>query len=232
MTIIQNYSDYSAGWFPNWERGSAEFFNSIIQTLQMTFGSFAISFVLGIFFGVALVVTRKGGIMQNLVLYNILDKAVNTVRSVPFLILMVVLFPLSRLIVGTALGVPGAIIPLVFGTVPFFSRQVEVAISEVDRGLIEASTAMGLSAAQIIFRVYLRESIPSIARVTQVTIINLIGLTVIAGAVGAGGLGDFAIRFGVQRAMTDLMWISILAILIIVNLIQGIGNVIIKKTSH
>jgi len=217
---------------PNWERGSAEFFNSIIQTLQMTFGSFLISFVLGILFGVALVVTRKGGILQNGILYTILDKAVNAIRSIPFLILMMVLFPLSRIIVGTTLGVSGAIVPLVFGTVPFFARQVEVAISEVDRGLIEASTAMGLSATEIIFRVYLRESIPSIARVTQVTIINLIGLTVIAGAVGAGGLGDFAIRFGLQRHMTDLMWMSILAILIIVNLIQGLGNIIIKKTTH
>jgi len=217
---------------PNWERGSGEFFNSIIQTLQMTFGSFLISFFLGLLFGVALVVTRKGGILQNGVLYTILDKAINAIRSIPFLILMMVLFPLSRIIVGTTLGVSGAIVPLVFGTVPFFARQVEVAISEVDRGLIEASTAMGLSATGIIFRVYLRESIPSIARVTQVTIINLIGLTVIAGAVGAGGLGDFAIRFGLQRHMTDLMWVSIIAILILVNLIQGLGNIIIKKTSH
>jgi len=217
---------------PNWERGSSEFFNSIIQTLQMTFGSFLISFFLGILFGVALVVTRKGGILQNGILYAILDKAINAIRSIPFLILMMVLFPLSRIIVGTTLGVAGAIVPLVFGTVPFFARQVEVAISEVDRGLIEASTAMGLSATEIIFRVYLRESIPSIARVTQVTIINLIGLTVIAGAVGAGGLGDFAIRFGLQRHMTDLMWISIIAILILVNLILGLGNIIIKKTSH
>jgi len=217
---------------PNWERGSTEFFNSIIQTLQMTFGSFAISFVLGIIFGVALVVLKRGGILQNLILYNILDKAINILRSIPFLILMVSLFPLSRMIVGTTLGVSGAIVPLVLGTVPFFARQVEVAIAEVDRGLIEASTAMGLSATAIIFRVYLRESIPSIARVTQVTIISLLNLTVIAGAIGAGGLGDFAIRFGIQRHMTDLMWVSIIAILIIVNLIQGLGNIIIKKTTH
>lgn len=218
--------------FPNWERASSDFFTSIVQTLQMTFGSFAISFVLGTIFGVALVVTRKGGILQNVVVYKILDIMINNIRSIPFLILMVTLFPLSRIIVGTSLGVPGAIVPLVFGTVPFFSRQVEVAISEVDRGLIEASTAMGLSPIQIIFRVYLRESIPSITRVTQVTIINLIGLTAIAGALGAGGLGDFAIRFGVQRHMNDLMWISIFAILILVNLIQSLGNIVIKKTSH
>jgi len=217
---------------PNWGRASGEFFASIGQTLQMTFGSFVISFVLGILFGVALVVLRKDGILENRVAYLILEFVINIIRSTPFLILMVVLFPLTRMIIGTTLGVRGAIVPLVFGTVPFFSRQVEVAVSEVDRGLIEASTAMGLSITQIIFRVYLRESIPAIIRVTQVTVINLIGLTVIAGAVGAGGLGDFAIRFGLQRHMTDLMGISILVILVLVALIQGLGNVFIKKTTH
>jgi len=221
-----------ANLFPNWERASVEFFRSIVQTLQMTFGSFAISFVLGILFGVALVVTRRGGILQNVAVNFALGIIINAIRSIPFLILMVVLFPLSRIIVGTSLGVGGAIVPLVFGTVPFFSRQVEVAISEVDRGLIEASTAMGLSPAQIIFRVYLRESIPAIARVTQITIINLIALTAIAGAVGAGGLGDFAIRFGIQRHMIDLTWIAIFAILIMVIIVQGLGFIVIKKTTR
>jgi len=219
-------------FLPNWSSGSGQFFQSIIQTLQMTFGSFAISFVLGIFFGVCLLVLKRGGILQNLVLYNILDKAVNIVRSIPFLILMMLLFPVSRLIAGTTLGVAGAIVPLVFGTVPFFSRQIEVAVSEVDRGLVEAATAMGQTPLQIIFRVYLRESVPAIARVTQVTLINLIGLTVMAGALGSGGLGDFAIRFGMHRNMADLQWIAIGTILVMVSIIQGLGNVVIKKTTH
>ena len=142
------------------------------------------------------------------------------------------IFPLSRMIVGTSIGVRGAIIPLIIGTVPFFSRQIETAVAEVDRGLIEASQAMGDSPMQTIFRVYLRESIPSIARVTMVTAVNLIGLTAMAGAVGAGGLGDFAIRYGHQRGMTDMIYASVIVILILVSIIQMIGNLIIHKTSH
>ena len=217
---------------PNFGRASGELSRSIVQTLQMVFGSGLISFVLGTALGVSLVVMRRGGILQNLFLYNLFDKAINIIRSVPFLILIILLIPLSRMIVGTAIGVTGAMIPLVFGTVPFFSRQVETAVSEVDHGLIEASIAMGLSPIQIIFRVYLRESIPAITRVTQITAINLIHLVTLAGAVGAGGLGDFALRFGHQGRMTDLLWITIIIILVMVTIIQTLGNVIIKKTTH
>ena len=217
---------------PNFGRASGELYRSIIQTLQMVFGSGAISFVLGTAIGVLLVVTRRGGIMQNLFVYNFFDKAINIIRSVPFLILIILLIPLSRMIMGTAIGVTGAMIPLIFGTVPFFSRQIETAVSEVDNGLIEASIAMGLSPIQIIFRVYLRESIPSIARVTQITAINLIHLVTLAGAVGAGGLGDFALRFGHQNRLTDLLWLTIVIILGMVTIIQTVGNIIIKKTTH
>lgn len=216
----------------NFERVSDEFYRSIWQTLQMVFGSGAISFVLGIALGVGLVVLRPGGILQHAMVYNVLDKLINVIRSIPFLILILLLMPLSRAIMGTAIGVTGAIVPLVFGTVPFFARQVETAISEVQSGLIEASMAMGLSPTQIIWRVYLRESIPALARVTQITAINLVALATMAGAVGAGGLGDFAIRFGHQQNMTDIMWLTIGVILILVSIIQGIGNVIIKKTKR
>ena len=217
---------------PNFSRGSAALWTAVIQTLQMLFGSFTISFVLGIVLGVLLVVTRRGGILQNPVLYRVIDKVIDTVRSVPFLILIVLLIPLSRMLMGTAIGVIGAIVPLVVGTVPFFSRQVETAVSEVDHGLIEASEAMGLSPWQIIFRVYLRESIPALARVTQITAINVIHLVTLAGAVGAGGLGDFALRFGHQQRMMDLMWLTIIIILIMVSIIQLIGNIVIKKSTH
>ena len=217
---------------PNLDRASDELVRSIIQTLQMVFGSGVISFTIGVLLGVCLVVFKKDGLLPNVLLYNILDKAINAIRSIPFLILIILLIPLSRMIVGTGVGVLGAIVPLVFGTVPFFSRQVEVAISEIDKGLIEASIAMGLSPMQIIWRVYLRESIPSLVRVTQITAINLVGFVTMAGTVGAGGLGDFAIRFGHQQRLTDLMWLTIVIILIIVNIIQAIGNIIIKKTSR
>ena len=217
---------------PNFERAQSQLVEAIFQTLQMVGGSGIISFVLGSTIGVALVVMRRGGILQNVVVYNLLDKAINIIRSIPFLIMIILAFPLSRLIVGTAIGVRGAIVPLVIGTVPFFARQVETAVSEIDRGLIEASQAMGMSPVQIIFRVYLRESIPSLARVTQITAINLVNLVTLAGAVGAGGLGDFAIRFGHHQRLTDLMWLTIAIILLIVSVIQTAGNIVIKKTKH
>ena len=224
-------SEFITALVPNFPRVSDQLNQAIVQTLQMVFGSGSISFVLGIVFGVALVVSKPGGILQNTVVYNLLDKLINAIRSVPFLILIVLLIPLSRAIMGTAIGVTGALVPLVIGTVPFFSRQVETAISEVPSGLIEASTAMGLSPVQIIWRVYLRESIPALARVTQITAINLVSLATMAGAVGAGGLGDFAIRFGHQQRMTDVMWLTIVIILILVSLIQGTGNIVIKRST-
>lgn len=218
--------------FPNLERCGAQFVKAIGETLQMVGISGFVAFFFGIFFGVILIVTKKQGIMENALVYNLIDKAINIIRSIPFIILIVLLFPFSRLLVGTAIGVKGAIVPLIIGTVPFFARQIETAIAEVDKGLIEAAQSMGSSPVEIIFRVYLKESIPSIARVTMVTAVNLVGLTAMAGAVGAGGLGDFAIRYGHQMKLTDLTILTVIVILIIISIIQMIGNFIIKKTSH
>ncbi len=218
--------------FPNLERTGAEFVKAIWQTLQMVGISGSIAFFFGVFFGVVLIVTKKQGIMENTFIYNLIDKIINVIRSIPFIILIILLFPLSRLLVGSAIGVKGAIVPLIIGTVPFFSRQIETAIAEVDKGLIEAAQSMGSSPIEIIFRVYLRESIPSIARVTMVTAVNLVGLTAMAGAVGAGGLGDFAIRYGHQLKLEDLTIVTVIVILMIVSVIQMIGNYVIKKTSH
>ena len=216
---------------PNWERAGDRLGVATVATLRMVGIAGLISFVLGTLFGVLLVVTKKGGILENLFIYNVLDKVINAIRSIPFLILLVLLIPVSRAVMGTGVGVEGAIIPLVFGTTPFFSRQIESAIAELDSGLIEASLAMGLSPLEIIFSVYLRESIPSIARVTQITAINLVALTTFAGAVGAGGLGDFAIQFGQNLRLTDLLWVTIVIIVLIVSVIQGIGNIVIKWTT-
>lgn len=218
--------------FPNLQRAQEELIECLFQTLDMVVISGLISFLFGVIFGVILIVTRKGGILENKIIYNVLDKLINIIRSIPFLILMVLLIPLSRTIVGTGSGVMGAYIPLIAGTIPFFSRQIETAIAEVDGGLIEAAQAMGCTPWQIITRVYLKESIPSIARVTMITAINLIGLTAMAGAIGAGGLGDFAIRYGYQLNLNDLMWLTIFIILILISLVQLIGNLIIKKTTH
>ena len=147
-------------------------------------------------------------------------------------ILIVTLIPLTRAIMGSAIGTKGALLPLVFGTVPFFTRQIESALAEVDKGLIEAAESMGSSPTEIIFRVYLRESFPGIIRATQITFISLIGLTAMAGAIGGGGLGDYAIRYGHQRGQTDVTYITVLIILLMVSLIQGIGSLLIKRTTH
>ncbi len=144
---------------------------SILETFQMMGWSGSISFVLGLFFGVVLIVTRKEGIMECHPVYWVLDKIINILRSIPFIILVPATLFLSRAIMGTGIGVKGAIIPLIIGTVPFFSRQIELALAEVDGGLIEAAQAMGDSPLQIIFRVYLKESIPAIARATTITFI-------------------------------------------------------------
>lgn len=170
--------------------------------------------------------------MQNIVLYRIIDKAIDVIRSIPFIILMVLLIPVSRAIVGTGSGVRGAYVALIVGTVPFFARQIESVLADVDRGLIEASEAMGFSPVEMIFSVYLKESIPGITRVTMITFVSLVGITAMAGAIGAGGLGDFAIRYGYQMGYTDMSWVTVIIILIIISVIQFVGNVVIRKTTH
>lgn len=217
---------------PNLERLGGELLKCLGETLKMLFVSGSISFVFGLFFGVVLIVTRKGGILQNLFLYRLLDKLIDVIRSIPFIILMVLLIPVSRAIVGTGSGVTGSYVALIAGTVPFFSRQIETVLADVDSGLIEASEAMGFAPVEIIFGVYLKESVPGISRVTMITFVSLIGITAMAGAIGAGGLGDFAIRYGYQMGYTDMTWVTVVIILIIISIIQFIGNVVIKKTTH
>lgn len=218
--------------FPNMERLGAELLKCIGQTFQMLFVAGIAAFVFGLFFGVLLIVTRRGGILQNIIVYNILDKAIDIIRSIPFIILMVLLIPVSRAIVGTGSGLTGSYVALIAGTVPFFARQIESVLADVDYGLIEASTAIGFSPVEIIWGVYLKESIPGISRVTMITFVNLIGITAMAGAIGAGGLGDFAIRYGYQMGYTDMTWATVITILIIITVIQCIGNLVIRKTTH
>lgn len=217
---------------PNVMARVPEFLDSIVDTLIMLGISGVISFVFGLIFGIIVTVTKKGGIFENLVIYHILDKAINIFRSIPFVILITMLLPATRLIVGTGIGVKGAIFPLIVGTVPFFSRQIESALTEVGPGVVEAAQAMGLSRFAIIFKVYLREGVPSIARAATLTAISLIGLTAMAGAVGAGGLGDFAIRYGHNRFMEDVTWVTVITIIIIVCVLQLIGDLVAKKNTH
>ena len=176
--------------------------------------------------------TRRGGLLAAPVFNQILGWIVNILRSVPFIILAAALVPITRIISGTALGVQGAIFPLVVGITPFFSRQIESAFLSVDPGLVEAAVSMGLSPAAIIWRVYFREAIPSIAKVTTITIVSLIGLTAISGSLGGGGLGDFAIRFGYQQFMLDATIASVIVLLIMVGFVEFVGRTVIDATTH
>ena len=216
---------------PNVVERFPTFLQAIWDTIIMVIWSGSIAFGLGMLFGVMLTVTKPGGIMENKVVYQILDKVINFFRSIPFVILLTWLIPISRAIMGTAINIEGAIIPLIVGTVPFLSRQIESALAETDKGMIEAATSMGISKMGIIFRVYLREGIAAIARGTTITMISLVGLTAMAGAVGSGGLGDFAIRYG-DRNMMDVTWVTVIAVFILVSIIQVIGNIVVKKNKH
>lgn len=217
---------------PNVMARLPDFFKAIGDTLIMVGWSGIIAFVFGLFFGIVVTVTRPGGILENKILYQILDKLINFFRAIPFIILLTWVIPLSRAIMGTAINVKGAIVPLVLGTVPFFTRQVESALAQTDKGLIEAALSMGSSPLEIIFRIYLKESIAPIARATTITAISLVGLTAMAGAVGSGGLGDFAIRYGHDRNMTDVTWVTVITVFLLVSIIQLIGNWIVRKNKH
>ncbi|MDR0588976.1 MAG: ABC transporter permease [Spirochaetaceae bacterium] len=217
---------------PNVVTKVPELLKCLGQTLYMMIITGGITFGIGIILAVILTVTRKGDILEHILLWTVLDKIINFFRSVPFIILIALLIPVTRAIVGTAIGVKGAIVPLVFGTVPFFTRQMESALAGIDRGSIEAAQALGTSPGGIIFRVYLKESVPGIIRGTTITFISLVGLTAMAGAVGGGGLGDFAIRYGYQRYQTDITIVTVILLILIVTIIQGLGAFFAGKTTH
>lgn len=219
-------------YLPNVSMIWDDVWEATLQTLYMSFWTALWAGVGGIFFGIILVCTRRGGILQNAVVYQVLDKAVNIARSIPFIILLALLAPTTRFIVGTTIGEKAALVPLVVAVIPFFARQIENALLEVNPGVIEAAQAMGTSPLGIIFRVYLLEGLPSIVRVSALTVINVIGLTAMAGAVGAGGLGNLAVSRGYNRFQTDVTIVSTLLILILVFISQFISNRIVKKITH
>lgn len=225
-------NDIIAFLLPHIERLGPELVECFWQSATMVAVSGTIAWFLGVAIGVLLVITRKDGLWEKRWLFLFLDKSIDIIRSIPFIILIVLLIPLSRFLVGTGSGVTGSFVALVFGTVPFFARQIESVLSDLDDGLIEASQAMGFSIPQIVFGVYLRESIPGITRVTLITFVSFIGITAIAGAIGAGGLGDFAIRYGYQMGYRDMIWLTVIIILAVITIVQCFGQWIIRKTSH
>ena len=218
-----------SGIMPNVVKTFPEMTRALVQTLQMVGTSALWSAVFGVFFGVVLVVSAPGGIMENKVVYAVLDKVINVFRSIPFVILIALLLPLTRVVMGTSIGTKGAIFPLVIGTIPFFSRQIHSALCEVDRGVVEAAQAMGSGPWEIVVRVYLREGLGGMIRGATITIINLIALSAMAGCVGGGGLGDYAIRYGFQRFQTDVTIVTVIILLILVTIIQSVGNLLTRR---
>lgn len=225
-------SQFLQAYLPNVMTLKEEFIISTWETVYMVFWTALAAGGFGLVLGIILVVTAPGGILTHAPVHQLLDKLINVCRSIPFIIMLTLVAPLTRLVIGTTIGTTAALVPLTIGTMPFFARQVENALLEVDSGVVEAAEAMGTSPLGIIFRVYLIEGLPSIIRVSAVTIINLIGLTTMAGAVGAGGLGNLAISRGYNRFQTDVTIVATLIVLVLVFISQAISQWAIKKTSH
>lgn len=202
---------------------------AILETLQMVVISLTISTILGLFLAILLVVTRPNQIYENKLLYNSLNVIINIFRSIPFIILVFAIIPITKALVGSIIGVKGAIVPLVFYTAPYIARLLESALLEVDKGLIEAFQAMGATKQQIIYKVLLKEARPGIVLGLTTATISLIGATAMAGVMGAGGLGDVAIRYGWQRWMPEVMYPAIIILVLLVQLVQSTGNLVAKK---
>ena len=207
-------------------------FGATMETLSMVFFSTLFSLILGLPLGILLSATSgedQGGIIPHPVLNNVLGRIVNVLRSFPFIILMILLFPLSRLLIGTSIGTTATIVPLSIAAAPFVARVIETALKEVDPGVVQAARAMGSTNMQIVRKVLIPEALPSLVSGVTLTIINLIGYSAMAGAIGGGGLGDLEIRYGYQRFRGDIMVVAVVVILVLVEVIQVIGNKISAK---
>jgi len=209
-----------------------EIWLATLDTLLMLGGSLLFTILLGLPLGVLLFLSGPRQLFENGPLYALLSFIVNVLRSLPFIILLIVMIPFTVLLTGTSLGVAGAIPPLVVGAAPFFARLVETALREVDRGIIEATQAMGATTRQIIFSALLPEARPGIIAAITVTAITLVSYTAMAGVVGAGGLGDLAIRFGYQRFQTDVMVVTVVLLLVLVQVLQSVGDRLVTHFSR
>ena len=202
------------------------------DSIVMTTLSTLFAYIIGIPVGVALVLTSPDGLHPRRVFNSVLGWVVNILRSIPFIILIVFMIPFTRAIVGTSLGVGAAIVPLTVSAAPFVARMVEQSLHEIDDGLVEAAQSFGASTWQIVYKVYLRESLPSLIRGLSITFITLFGFVAMAGTVGAGGIGDIAIRYGYQRYQDDVMVVAVVLCIVIVQVAQSLANVIARKIDH
>lgn len=214
-----------ASWLPVLWQGT-------LDTLYMVGLSTLFTLVFGLPLGVLLVISDEKGLAPRPVLNQILGFIVNISRSLPFIILLVVVIPFTRLIVGTTIGATAAIVPLSLAAIPFFARVAETGLREVDRGLVEAAVAMGCTNSQIVRKVLIPEALPSLILGTALTIISLIGYSAMAGAIGGGGLGDLAIRYGYQRYETAIMVVTVVILILLVQGIQFAGNTAAQKVSR
>lgn len=202
------------------------------ETLIMVLISGSIGLLSGLLLGIILVITADGGLYENKPLHKILETVINIFRSIPFVILVALLVSFTRALVGTSIGIKGAIVPMVVGIVPFISRLIEQALLEVDNGVIEAAKAMGISKSYIVFHILIPEARPGLIRSFVTATISLIGLSAMAGTVGGGGIGSFAVRYGYSRYMNDITFVTVVILILGVNIIQSLGNRVAIKISH
>lgn len=215
----------AAGFFRNLDAGKwGEIGRASVDTLLMLGGSLPLTLLIGLPLGVLLFLTGPRQLHARPALYGVLALLVNLLRSVPFILLMIAMIPLTLWAMGTSLGVRGAILPLVVGAAPFYARLVETALREVDRGVIEASLAMGATTRQLVWRVLLPEARPGLIAGATVTTVALIAFTAMGGAIGSGGLGDLAFRDGYQRAHTDVALVTVVLLLVLVQVLQMVGD--------
>lgn len=200
----------------------------LLNTLNMVIQSTIYSILLGVIPAIVLVVTSSDGLRPNKFIYSILDFIVNTLRSFPFIILLVALLPLTRLLIGTTIGPTAAIIPLSIGVAPFTARVIETALLDIDKGIIDAAKSFGCSDFQIIFRIMFKEALPSIILGITLTVISIVGYSAMAGVIGGKGLGDLALQYGYYRFQTDILIYTVIVLIIVVQVFQNIGNLIYK----
>ncbi|WP_243644165.1 methionine ABC transporter permease [Paenibacillus pinisoli] len=209
-----------------------DIFKASNETLYMLAFSLLFTVILGLLLGIVLFLFSEGQLLQNRALYGLLSVIVNVLRSVPFVILMILIMPFTKTIVGTSIGVKGAIPPLVVAAAPFFARLVETSLREVDKGVVEAATAMGASKGMIVLHVLLREARTGLIAAITITAVTLVSYTAMSGVIGGGGLGDLALRFGYQRFRLDVMIVTVALLLILVQILQTAGDMLVKAFSR
>ena len=212
-----------------WNQYGQLLIDGTLDTFVMVIVSTVFAYLLGLPMGVLLIITQPHGIWPRKWINRILGWIINIGRSLPFIILMIAIMDFTKLIVGTKIGVRGAIVPLVVSAAPFIARMVETSLAEVDAGVVEAAQSMGASVPQIVWKVYLPEARPSLILGASISIITILAYTAIAGAVGAGGLGDLAIRYGYQRKVPSMMWVTVILIIVLVQVIQSVFSWLATK---